>query len=890
MALRKIVSRRPRFISLAVAIMLALLCATISPAGTRAAGTWFVAPPGDDGADCQSPATPCRTIRATIGKARAGDTIVVAAGNYAEQLVVRMDLTIVGAGAATTIVRAPAGTALTVYARAAISELTLTGGTAVGAGGGITNYGTLALTRIIIRDNSVTLGEGAQGFGGGIYNSGSLEVRETIISGNTARGAGVDGSGSGQGGGVYNSGTLAIAASTLSGNGAHSGGGIYNAGTLTVTNSTISGNQARGDGGGLINTADGTTALVFTTVAENVADSNADGIGAGAGIAAAGRETSITGTIVAANRAPADRGPDCVGTLISGGDNLVQDAADCTLAGTPGKDIVGKPARLGGLANNGGVTATHALETGSPALDAVVGTCPATDQRGVARPQGTACDIGSFEAATALPPLCPCSLWDDAARPALLEDPDTVPVELGVKFRSDRDGYIAGLRFYKGPRNTGTHTGTLWSNDGQPLATATFASETAEGWQEVAFASPVAIEADTTYVASYHTDVGRYAVDEGFFAAGVDRGPLHAPADGAQGGNGVYRYGASGFPTETYRASNYWVDVVFVDTVTWQITDLGTLGGDVGIATGINKHGEIVGASTVAPGQWLQGAGMHAFVWREGEMTDLGTLPGGALSQAFAINDEGHIVGDGDTREGARHAVLWSPGHGVTDLGTLGGRLSSAADINNRGQIVGSSTTAAGTTHAFLWQEGAMTDLGTLGGDASAAVGINDRGQIVGYSQDVCQIMHAVLWDDGEIEDLGALPGGIPSIGTGFLSRGTGLNSSGEVVGTGLSESGARAFVWRGGAFTVLDPPTGGISSFASAINDRGQIAGGSTTTGGSDAVLWGGESAINLGALPAASYSFATAINDDTHVVGASGNTVAALRPVLWRMRPGSR
>src|SRR5207244_9020309 len=119
-------------------------------------------------------------------------------------------------------------------------------------------------------------------------------------------------------------------------------------------------------------------------------------------------------------------------------------------------------------------------------------------------------------------------------------------------------------RFYKGVTNTGTHTGSLWSNTGTLLATATFAGESASGWQQVTFSTPVTITANTTYVASYHTKTGNYSVDGAYFAsAGVDNPPLHALATGVDGANGVYFYGASAFPTQTYNASNYWVDVVF---------------------------------------------------------------------------------------------------------------------------------------------------------------------------------------------------------------------------------------------------------------------------------------------------------------------------------------
>jgi hypothetical protein len=136
---------------------------------------------------------------------------------------------------------------------------------------------------------------------------------------------------------------------------------------------------------------------------------------------------------------------------------------------------------------------------------------------------------------------------------------------LGVKFTSDRSGSITGIRFYKSSANTGTHAGSLWSQSGQLLARATFTNETPSGWQQVNFATPVSIQANTVYVASYHTKVGRYAADNNYFSTtGVDRGPLHALRNGVSGGNGVYSYSSTPtFPKSSYNASNYWVDVVF---------------------------------------------------------------------------------------------------------------------------------------------------------------------------------------------------------------------------------------------------------------------------------------------------------------------------------------
>jgi hypothetical protein len=160
-------------------------------------------------------------------------------------------------------------------------------------------------------------------------------------------------------------------------------------------------------------------------------------------------------------------------------------------------------------------------------------------------------------------PSCPCSIWDGSTTPAVAATSETQAVELGVKFRSDIDGYITGIRFYKGAGNTGTHVGSLWGASGTLLGSATFTGETATGWQQVLFGSPIAINANTTYVASYHAPNGHFAVDTGYFDHGPVGGLVRALADGAQGGNGLYRFGASGFPTGSYQASNYWVDVVF---------------------------------------------------------------------------------------------------------------------------------------------------------------------------------------------------------------------------------------------------------------------------------------------------------------------------------------
>ena len=164
---------------------------------------------------------------------------------------------------------------------------------------------------------------------------------------------------------------------------------------------------------------------------------------------------------------------------------------------------------------------------------------------------------------------CPCSsLWRPATVPTLPSAADANALEVGTKFFSDIDGFVTGVRFYKSAANTGTHVGNLWSLTGTRLATVTFANETPSGWQQATFAAPVAIRANTTYVISYHTNVGSYSADAAYFAtAPIDSPPLHAPTSPVAGGNGVFVYGASQFPNNTFNASNYWVDLVFAASV-----------------------------------------------------------------------------------------------------------------------------------------------------------------------------------------------------------------------------------------------------------------------------------------------------------------------------------
>lgn len=196
------------------------------------------------------------------------------------------------------------------------------------------------------------------------------------------------------------------------------------------------------------------------------------------------------------------------------------------------------------------------------------------------------------------------SIWQDTMVPILPEADDTVPVQVGVKFRSDVSGYVTGIRFYKSPGNTGPHVGNLWTANGTLIGSVVFQNETTSGWQYQPLTNPVAILSNTTYVASYHTTVGRYSAEAGYFAAaGEVRPPLRALADGEDGVNGVFAYGDSGtFPTETFNAPNYWVDVVFTDNLPPAVSGVIPADGaeDVGVDTAVMvTFNEMMDESTV---------------------------------------------------------------------------------------------------------------------------------------------------------------------------------------------------------------------------------------------------------------------------------------------------
>lgn len=183
---------------------------------------------------------------------------------------------------------------------------------------------------------------------------------------------------------------------------------------------------------------------------------------------------------------------------------------------------------------------------------------------------------------------CPCTIFG-AMTPRTTTTADTGAVTLGTRFTSSKDGFITGIRFYKGTGNTGTHVGTLYDSSGKALAQATFANETSSGWQTVTFGAAVPITKDTTYVAAYYAPSGGYANDQYFFGyRGYTSGTLSAlGGPGASNVNGVFADGQR-FPNDSYKQTNYYVDAIYsaVDTTPLSVSAVSPLADATSVPSG----------------------------------------------------------------------------------------------------------------------------------------------------------------------------------------------------------------------------------------------------------------------------------------------------------------
>jgi hypothetical protein len=362
---------RPNHFSLIVGLFSALTSAAL------ASTTWYVdGVSGNDGNNCASATTACKTIGQAISLSASGDSIMVATATYVENLNIGKAIKIHGSVASATILPKNASLPVVqVTTHVLLSKLTISGG----QNSGVLNSGTLTMNNCTVSHN-IGQRHGGISFGGGIYNTGTLTINNSVISANGASG----------GGGIYSRGTATINSSTLTGNSGAVGAGIFSqfGAPLVITNSTITGNT--GDVGGGI--TGGTTVISSSTISGNSASN-------GGGIANAG--VTFRNSIVANNQ-----GENCYNsTITSQGYNL---SSDGTCNFNAAGDLNNTNPMLGSLQNNGGPTPTMALPSGSPAIDAgnpngctdANGHPLTKDQRGMPRhdkEDTRGCDIGAYE-------------------------------------------------------------------------------------------------------------------------------------------------------------------------------------------------------------------------------------------------------------------------------------------------------------------------------------------------------------------------------------------------------------------------------------------------------------------------------------------------------------
>jgi probable HAF family extracellular repeat protein len=361
----------------------------------------------------------------------------------------------------------------------------------------------------------------------------------------------------------------------------------------------------------------------------------------------------------------------------------------------------------------------------------------------------------------------------------------------------------------------------------------------------------------------------------------------------------------------------------------YKLIDMGTFGGRASIFNNpsyrvLNNRGTAVGqADTSIPDPYYPNCFYdcvidYGFAWTSGVKTDLGALPGGASSGAYAINKNGLIIGqsqngliDPQTGVPEARAVIWRNVE-IVDLGTLGGTQSNTSAINDRGQVVGGALTATpdpfanaplsackvlptnfppcsattfavsslyfpGTTetHAFVWQNGFMRDLGTLGGPDSTAWMGNEEGEVAGWSftsfvanpSTGVPTVDPFVWspEDGKMVDLGGLGG---TFGAPFF-----MNNRSQVIGVSnlAGDQTYHAFIWdkKAGLKDLGTLKGYSLLSQANWINDAGEIVGESDSQTASHAFLWKEGVMTDLGTVANDTCSAALSINSHRQIVG---------------------
>jgi probable HAF family extracellular repeat protein len=318
-----------------------------------------------------------------------------------------------------------------------------------------------------------------------------------------------------------------------------------------------------------------------------------------------------------------------------------------------------------------------------------------------------------------------------------------------------------------------------------------------------------------------------------------------------------------------------------------RLIDLGALGPDPAdnssYPNAINAQGDLAGLSDNGTIDPLTGAAeTDAVLWRDGQVINLGTL-GGNESQAFSLNDEDQVTGAAANSTadpfsmlatGTQvHAFLWQDGR-MRDLGTLGGPDSFGWAINDARQVAGVSYTSATPNPVtgqppidlFVWQNGRMRNLGSLGGSIptfGGFAGLNDRGEIAGTSDlKGDQTQHPFLWDGSRMLDLGTLGGSYGSANA--------LNDNGAVVGISAlpGDNVYHAFLWKNGTISDLTGASSSQCTNANSLNDKGEVVGG---TCAGNALLWVNGHQYDLNTLVAPSavqLTSAISINDTGDII----------------------
>ncbi|MGV8978112.1 MAG: DUF4082 domain-containing protein [Cellulomonas sp.] len=310
------------------------------------------------------------------------------------------------------------------------------------------------------------------------------------------------------------------------------------------------------------------------------------------------------------------------------------------------------------------------------------------------------------------------SFYNDSAVPSVLEVADFSPVTLGIRFASSASGKVSAVRFYKGPGNTGTHVGAVWSATGTLLASATFTAESSTGWQTVTFTTPVTIAKNTDYVASYSTTVGRYSATVGAFSGtGLQRTPLLTSAT-----SGSYSY-TNGFPGSS-SSTSYMVDVVFTqDAPPLAITAQVPAQGDPGAAT--TSDVSVTFGSALAPGATIAVlAGSQAVsgtVTLSGDARTVTFHPAAALAPGTAYTAT--VSGMVSTQGATMPPQSWSfttAAAGGCPCTIFGGELPATASASDTSKVelgVSFTPTTAGLISGVRFYKGAAntgTHTGTL--------------------------------------------------------------------------------------------------------------------------------------------------------------------------------